>query len=84
MDNECAMNNPEAITEHFNVLKSTMKEFKIKPQNMCSMDEKEFLIGIIKKSMRVLIAAREKAAFLRQPRNCGNITALGREERPGN
>ena len=48
------------------------------------MDEKEFLIGIIKKSMRVLIAAREKAAFLRQPRNRENITALGREERPGN
>ena len=44
-----------------------MEEFKIKPQNIYNRDEKGFLIGIIKKSMHVLIEASEKAAFLRQP-----------------
>ena len=53
-----------------------MEEFKIKPQNIYNMDEKGFLIGVIKKSMRVLIAADEKAAFLRQPGNRENITVI--------
>ena len=39
-----------------------MKEFKIKPQNICNMDEKRFLISIIEESRRVLIAAGERAA----------------------
>ena len=66
LDNDCVMNNnPRTITEYFNVLKSTMEELKIKPQNIHNMDEKEFLIGVIKKSMRVLIAADEKVAPLR-------------------
>jgi hypothetical protein len=77
LDNDRAMNNnPETITEYFNVLKSTMEEFKIKPQNIYNMDEKGFLIGVIKKSMRVLIEAGEKAAFLRQPGNRENITVI--------
>ena len=69
-------NNPETITEYFNVLKSTMEEFKIKPHNIYNMDEKEFLIGVVKKPMRVLIEADEKAAFLRQPGNRENITVI--------
>ena len=77
LDNDCIINNnPKTITEYFNVLKSTMEEFKIKPQNIYNMDEKEFLIGVMKKSMRVLITADEKAAFLRQPRNHENITVI--------
>ena len=40
------------------------------------MDEKGFLIGVIKKSMRVLIEAGEKAAFRRQPGNRENITVI--------
>ena len=28
LDNDREMNNPETITEYFNVLKSTMEEFK--------------------------------------------------------
>ena len=39
LDNDRAMNNPETITEYFNVLKITMEEFKIKPQNIYNMDE---------------------------------------------
>ena len=39
MDNDCAMNNPETITEYFNVLKSTVDEFKIMPQNIYNMDK---------------------------------------------
>ena len=40
LDNDCAMNNnPKTITEYFNVLKSTMEEFKIKPRNIYNMDE---------------------------------------------
>ena len=76
LDNDRAMNNPKTITKYFNVLKSTMDEFKIKPQNIYNMDEKGFLIGIIKKSMRVLIEPKEKAAFLRQPGNRENITVI--------
>ena len=80
LDNDRAMNNnPKTITEYFNVLKSIMEEFKIKPQNIYNMDEREFLISVIKKSMRVLIAADEKAAFLRQLGNHENtvIEAVG-------
>ena len=40
------------------------------------MDEKGFLIGVIKKSMRVLIESGEKTAFLRQPGNHENITVI--------
>ena len=69
-------NNPKTITEYFNVLKSTMEEFKVKPQNIYNMDEKEFLISVIKKSMHVLIAADKKAAFLWQPGNHKNITVI--------
>ena len=58
--------HPETITEYFNVLKSTVNEFKIMPQNIYNMDGKGFLVGVIKKSMCVLIAADEKATFLRQ------------------
>ena len=77
LDNDRAMNNnPKTITEYFNVLKRTMEEFKIKPQNIYNMDEKGFLIGVIKKSMRVLIVADENAAFLRQPGNRENITMI--------
>ena len=76
LDHERAMNNPETITQYFNVLKSTMKEFNIKPQNIYNMDEKGFLIGVIKKSMCVLIEASEKAAFLRQPGDRENITVI--------
>ena len=76
LDHERAMNNLETITQYFNVLKSTMKEFNIKPQNIYNMDEKGFLIGVIKKSMCVLIEASEKAAFLRQPGDRENITVI--------
>ena len=49
LDNGRAMNNnPETITEYFNVLKRTMGEFKIKPQNIYNMDEKGFLTGTVK------------------------------------
>ena len=40
------------------------------------MDEKGFLIGVVKKSMRVLIEAGEKAAFVWHPENRENITAI--------
>ena len=53
-----------------------MEEFKIKPQNIYNMDEKGFLIGVIKKSMRVLIEAGEEAAFLWQLGNRENITVI--------
>ena len=77
LDNDGVINNNlTTITEYFNVLESTIEEFKIKPQNIYNMDEKEFLIGVIKKSMHVLIAADEKAAFLRQPGNHENITVI--------
>ena len=76
LDNDRTMNNPETITEYFNALKSTMDEFKIMPLNIYNMDEKGFLIGVIKKSMRVLIVVDEKAAFLRQPGDRENITMI--------
>ena len=77
LDNDRVMNNnPKTITEYFNVLESTIEEFKIKPQNIYNMDKKEFLIGVIKKPMRVLIAANKKAAFLRQPGNHEKITVI--------
>ena len=69
-------NNPGTITGCFGVLRGTMEEFKVKPQNIYNMDEKGFLIGIIKKSMRVLIGAKENAAFLRQPGNRENIAVI--------
>ena len=76
LDNDRAMNNPETITEYFNVLKSTMEEFKIKPQNIYNRDEKGFLTSTVKKSMRVLVEAGEKAAFLQQPGNRENTTVI--------
>ena len=64
LDNDCVMKkNPKTITECFGILKSTVEEFKIKPQNIYNMGEKEFLVGVIKKSRRVLIAADEKQPF---------------------
>ena len=57
-------NNPETITECFNVLKSTVGGFEIKLQNIYNMNEKGLLIGVIRKSICVLIVADEKAAFL--------------------
>ena len=40
------------------------------------MDEKGFLIGIVRKSMRVLTEVGEKAAFLQQSGNRKNITVI--------
>ena len=50
-----------------------MEESKNWPQNTHNTDERGFLIGIIKKSIRVLIEASEKATFLRQPGDRENI-----------
>ena len=46
LDNDRAINNnPETIAGYFDVLESTMEEFKVKPQNIYNMDEKGFLTG---------------------------------------
>ena len=47
-----------------------------KPQNIYNTGEKGFLIGVVKKSVHVLIGAGEKAASLQQPGNRENITAI--------
>ena len=40
------------------------------------MDEKGFLIGLFQKSIKVIISASERNAFLRQPGNCQTITVI--------
>ena len=77
LDNSRALNNnPRIIREYFQVLKTAIDEFKIKPQNIYNMDEKGFLLGLIQRSVRVIVKASEQTAFLRQPGQRETITVI--------
>jgi len=77
LDNSRTLNNdPKVIREYFRVLKQAIQEFKIKPHNIYNMDEKGFLLGLIQRSVRVLVKATEKTAFLRQPGQRETITVM--------
>jgi len=58
------------------VPKEAINEFEINPQNIYNMDEKGFLLGLLQHSMRVIVKAPEKAAFLRQPGQRGTISVI--------
>ena len=77
LDNSRALNNnPRIIRECFRVLKTAIDEFKIKPQNIYNIDEKGFLLGLIQRSVRVIVKSLEKTAFLRQPGQRETITVI--------
>jgi hypothetical protein len=60
-DNSRALNNDtKIIREYFRVLKQAIPQFKSKPYNIYNMDEKEFLLGLIQRSVRVLVDARSR------------------------
>jgi hypothetical protein len=69
-------NDPNTITEYFQLVADTISKYQIKSNLIFNMDEKGFLIGLIRKSMKVIISSREKNAFLRQPGNRQTITVI--------
>jgi hypothetical protein len=69
-------NDSTSISKYFDLVKKTIKEYNIKSKLIFNMDEKGFLIGLIRKSMKVIISASEKNAFLRQPGNRQTITVI--------
>jgi len=77
LDNSRALNNdPRIIREYFRILKEVIAEFKIKPENIYNMDEKGFLLGLIQRSVRVVVNSSDKTAFLRQPGQRETITVI--------
>jgi len=69
-------NDPVTILEYFQLVKDTIQKYKIKGKLIFNMDEKGFLIGLIRKSMKVIISSSEKNAFLRQPGNRQTVTVV--------
>jgi hypothetical protein len=53
-----------------------MSHYDIKSNLIFNIDEKGFLIGLIRKSMKVIISSEERNAFLRQPGNRQTITVI--------
>jgi len=77
LDNNRTLNNDsKIIQEYFQVLKEAIDEFKIKPQNTYNMDQKGFLLGLIQRSVRVVVKASEKTAFLQQSGQREMITVI--------
>lgn len=69
-------NDPTSILEYFQLVKDTMEKYRIKTKRVFNMDEKGFLIGLIRKSMKVIISSSEKNSFLRQPGNRQTVTVV--------
>ena len=69
-------NDPATILEYFKLVKDTIQKYKIKTRFIFNMNEKGFLIGLIRKSMKVIISSSEKNAFLRQPGNRQTVTVV--------
>jgi hypothetical protein len=69
-------NDPASIKDYFLLIADTMSHYDIKSNLIFNMDEKGFLIGLIRKSMKVIISSGERNAFLRQPGNRQTITVI--------
>ena len=77
LGNSRALNNdPRIIRQCFWILKEVIAEFKIKPENIYNMDEKGFLLGLIQRSVRVVVNSSDKKVFLWQPGQWETFTVI--------
>jgi hypothetical protein len=75
-----AANNYERYRLYINLLTKKVKEFDVLPKNTYNIDEKGFIIGVIRKTKRVFNKALYKERQYKQPSHDGNrewVTVIG-------
>jgi hypothetical protein len=68
--------NWENLNTYLDLVAETIAKWKITVCDIWNMDEKDFLIGIIQKSVKVIISASEKNVYLRNDGNRELVTVV--------